>query len=192
MKEKLLKYSEQWKNLPRNNSNDILQADEFYDEYLFPIVAEKFFEVHKLERQQDCDLMFVTVGTSWQPIALSIGLQMPKKVIFLYADGVEEQADKVVKYLKLEAEQYEKIMVDKANSEPLMRAVKQCYVSAESPKGCCFDVTGGTKAMAAGAAMMAAKLNIEIFYVESNYLPVFRHPEPGSEKFIRLLRPQDL
>ena len=192
MNDALLKYGEEWKSLPRNNSSEIHNADEFYDVHLFPLVADKFFMENANEAQQECDLMFVTIGTSWQPVALSIGSQKPKKTVFLYAEGVKSQADKVIQYLKLEPKQYDIFMVDKADSELLMRQVEKSYVEAGRPNSCCFDVTGGTKAMAAGAAMIAAKLNIDIFYVESNYLPVFRHPEPGSEKFIRLLRPQDL
>lgn len=31
-----------WENLPRTNTDEIINADEFYDMHIMPLVAEKF------------------------------------------------------------------------------------------------------------------------------------------------------
>ena len=53
----------------------------------------------------------------------------------------------------------------------------------------CVDITGGTKAMASGVAMMATVLGADIYYVESTYLSLYRRPLPGSEYLKALSNP---
>ena len=43
--------------------------------------------------------------------------------------------------------------------------------------------------MAAAAAMMAVYFNWDIFYIENDFLPVLRKPEPGTEKVIKMEKP---
>lgn len=189
--EKGLKYkSEEWKALPRNNAYEINCADQFYDKYILPLVTEKFLAQYNDETEHN--LMYVTVGTSWQPIALSIMLHKPKHVVFLCTDNVRDEVDKALAYLENAVMEYEIHIVDKGDSKKLLEIVNETFVNHGQPKQCCFDITGGTKAMAAAAAMMAAYLESRIFYIESNYLPVYRHPEPGSEKLVEIYRPQDV
>ncbi len=182
--------SEEWKSMPRNNTDEIKAADDFYNEYLLPLVAEKFLQRYADEERHE--LMYLTIGSSWQPIALSILLHQPKKVIFLSTEGVRREVDAAVAYLGDRMPEYDVHIVDKGDSKKMLTIVADTFDEHGKPTDCCFDITGGTKAMSAAAAMIAAHLDIKIFYIESNYLPVYRHPEPGSEKIVAICRPQDL
>ena len=52
------------------------------------------------------------------------------------------------------------------------------------------DITGGKNSMAAGAALAAAVIPADIYYVDTTkYLPELRVPEPGSEYLKRLEGP---
>ncbi len=183
----LEKASRIWKSLPRNNVDEIKKADEFYDTGVFPIVAEKFKEKYGLERGP-VSLLFVTVGTSWQPIALSILCNKPGKVIFLYTEDTRANVTKIIEYLENGLKEYELEEVEKAASGKLIRSVKKWYYR-EQPGTCCVDITGGTKAMAAAAGMVAEQIGMPVSYIESDYLPVFRHPDPGSERLVSLALP---
>lgn len=179
--------------MPRNNSEEISAADSFYDDNIMPLSAERFMSRYSAKKKE-YDLMFVTVGTSWQPVALSIMVTNPKRVIFLLTEGVEKELTKVLSFMKQQGReliQYERVIVDKASSRDLINSVRNIY-DRYNLETVCFDITGGTKAMVASAAMISASLNIDIFYIESNYLPVYRHPEPGSERLMQLERPQDI
>lgn len=193
MERRIEELGRQWKEMPRNNAEEIMVADSFYNENIMPLSAQKFLSEYR-NSDEKYNLMFVTVGTSWQPIALSIMAKNPAKVIFLATEGVKKDIDIALKFMAeqgLPLSEYETVIVDKAESRPLLMAVRNAYI-LENPKKACFDITGGTKSMAAAAGMIAAFYNMDIYYVESNYLPVYRHPEPGSEIMVKLDRPQDL
>lgn len=190
--DKLSSYTKMWKELPRNNAEEICAADSFYNEKIMPISTARFLEQYG-KPEKHYALMFVTVGTSWQPVALSILAKQPAKVVFLYTEGVKKEVDTALAFIEklFKVPEYDLRLIDKASSELLIRTVRE-YEREYAAGEACFDITGGTKAMAAAAAMVAASLSMDIFYVESNYLPVYRHPEPGSEVMVKLLRPQDI
>lgn len=182
-----------WKVLPRNCEEDIKAADAYYTEYIMPISAKRFLANYGL-RNKEYELMFVTVGTSWQPIALSALAKKPKRLVFISTLGTEKNIDEALNFMKKMGFlpcSYDIIIVDKSESRVMIEKVRNIWLE-EQAKNVCIDITGGTKAMAAAGAMVAASLDMEIFYVESNYLPVYRHPEPCSERMVQLERPQDI
>ena len=190
---KIAELGNNWKAMPRNNAEEITAADRFYNENIMPLSIKKFLDSYAIEAGK-YDLMFVTVGTSWQPVALSILAKKPHKVIFLTTADVEQEAINALNFMTKQnyaLKDYQIVLVDKAASTSLLKKVWDIYAQIK-PNKACFDITGGTKAMAAAAAMIASKLDMDIFYVESNYLPVYRHPEPGSERMVQLDRPQDV
>lgn len=190
---KFVELSNIWKSMPRNNAYEIKAADCFYNDNIMPLSMQKFLDNYA-EEAGIYELMFVTVGTSWQPVALSILAKQPKIVVFMATIDVEQEIAEALDFMAKQnynLQNYEVKIVDKAHSEDIINCIKNAY-TRYSPNKVCIDITGGTKAMVAAAAMISADLDIDIFYVESNYLPVFRHPEPGSERLVKLARPQDL
>lgn len=177
-----------WENLPRTNTDEIINADEFYDMHVMPLVAEKFLKKY-CGKTAKYKTMFLTLGTSWQPLALSILLHSPERVIFLATEDVSESSKKIIKFVNKKNISYKVCIVDKGNSGRLLQAVKNETALLEDKKAVCIDITGGTKAMAAAAAMMAVYFNWDIFYIENDFLPVLRKPEPGTEKVIKMEKP---
>lgn len=191
--QEITKLSEIWKAMPRNNDADIKSADSFYDENIMPISAKRFIDMYG-SREEHYDLMFVTVGTSWQPIALSTLVKMPNCLVLIGTADVQRNIEKALAFMKKMGfipKVVEQIVVDKSESRAMLLKVKELCGKIEAKRKC-IDITGGTKAMAAAGAMIAASLDMDIFYVESNYLPVYRHPEPCSERIVKLDRPQDI
>lgn len=192
MEEKLQLLSEKWKSLPRNNEAELVAADDFYQEYIMPLATANFVKAFGVQGKF-YDLMFVTVGTSWQPVALSVLAKKPARVVFFCTPDVMDQVERAITFMASCGYEpdYQVEFIDKADSVPLMKAIQVSY-ERQKPNQVCMDITGGTKAMAASAAMMAAQLGIELYYVESKYLPVYRRPEPGSERLVRLVLPQEM
>ena len=95
-------------------------------------------------------------------------------------------------FLKLDKDCIQCVVVDRSEPDDIYRAMNDFYECWGSFGKMCVDITGGTKAMASGAAMMAAVLDADIYYVESKYLPVYRRPLPGSEYLKVLSNPRKL
>ena len=79
-----------------------------------------------------------------------------------------------------------------SDSYDVYYAMNEFYREHSSQGNICADITGGTKAMASSAAIMAAFLGLDIYYVESRYLPLYRRPLPGSEELKALGNPRSI
>ena len=64
----------------------------------------------------------------------------------------------------------------------LHKEIKNSYLEWGKPEKIYIDFTGGTKAMAAAAAMAGALIDVQLIYLGCDeYLVDFRKPNPGTE-----------
>lgn len=180
----------EWKEFPRNNMEELAIADEYFDNQLMPLSRDIFLETQQDKAKGNYYGMILTLGTSWQPLALSISLLKPQKLLIMCTQDTVAQLDKLKAFLKLDDEAYSIAIVDRGTSDDIFKAMRAFYGAYGSNGRFCIDITGGTKAMSSSAAIMAAVLGLDIYYVESKYLPLYRRPEPGSEELKALGNPQ--
>ena len=180
---------EQWKAMPRNNGLELTLADKFFDEILMPLSLKKFVDGELAKRWDAYDGMVLTLGTSWQPLALSISALHPQQVLVLGTEDTEKYFWQLQSFLGSANGNIEWRQVDRARVDDIYKACLQWQRNNQGMIKVCADITGGTKAMVSGLAMYAAKANWDIFYVESKYLPLYRRPEPGSEMLVKLQVP---
>lgn len=180
--------TEKWKTMPRGTADEVAAADMFYDAVVLPLVAQNFIARYK-DKTAGYKTLFLTLGTSWQPLALSILLHRPQIVIFLATGDVAQSAGIIIDFVNMPQIKYEIKIVDKGDSNKLLQNVSAVYEALDDKKSVCMDITGGTKAMAAAAAMMAEHLGIDVFYIENKFLPLLRKPEPGTEVLVKMCRP---
>ena len=171
-----------WQSLPRNNQEELALADGFFDQELMPLSLELFLEKQASKVKQDYYGMMLTLGTSWQPLALSIALLKPKKILVMCTQDTYPLLEILLSFLHLDRNNVQCTLVDRSSSEDIYLEMKAAYLDWSDKGKLCADITGGTKAMASSAAMMAAVLGMDIYYVESRYLPLYRRPLPGSEE----------
>lgn len=171
-----------WQSLPRNNQEELAVADGFFDQELMPLSLELFLEKQASKVKQDYYGMMLTLGTSWQPLALSIALLKPKKILVMCTQDTYPLLEILLSFLHLDRNNVQCAFVDRSSSEDIYLEMKAAYLDWSDKGKLCADITGGTKAMASSAAMMAAVLGMDIYYVESRYLPLYRRPLPGSEE----------
>lgn len=179
-----------WQSMPRNNKAELDAADGFFDQQLMPLSLERFLESQSPVVKEEYFSMALSLGTSWQPLALSIALLKPKKILIM---GTAETMPltKVLKgFLKLDDECLQCVVVDRSEPDDIYRAMRDFHKRWSACGKMCVDITGGTKAMASGVAMMATVLGADIYYVESTYLPLYRRPLPGSEYLKVLSNPE--
>lgn len=182
----------EWQSMPRNNAAELEKADNFFDQQLMPMSLEHFLNSQQHIVNENYFSMALTLGTSWQPLALSIALLKPKKILIMGTAETMSLVELLQNFLKLDKDCIQCVVVDRSEPDDIYRAMNDFYECWGSFGKMCVDITGGTKAMASGAAMMAAVLDADIYYVESKYLPVYRRPLPGSEYLKALRNPRKL
>ena len=191
--DELLKKTEEWMGLERATFKQREKAAEFYDKQLMRLITNSFIERNKAMVIEKVGYMIMSVGTSYEPLALSLSLYKPERVMFLYTEKSERFIEKIVKFCKLEATAYDKRLVDDVNPLPVYQEIKNAYLMWKKPDKIYIDFTGGTKAMAVAAAMAGAVVDIQLVYVGSEeYLVDFRKPKPGSERVLFVTNPYEV
>lgn len=176
-----------WQALPRNNPSELKFADDYFDQEIMPLDLQLFLNKHQSHEKYYS--MILTLGTSWQPLALSLALIKPQKILFLYTKEVAPLIDKIATFLNLSPASYTAQEVQRSQSTDIYIHINSFYAQYSSYGPCCIDITGGTKAMSSAAAMIGTVLNLDIFYMESQYIPTLRRPAPGSSRPEKLIHP---
>ena len=77
--------------------------------------------------------------------------------------------------------------MEKADLRTIYQAVKEVWEQWGRKSEIAVDITGGTKSMAAGLALVGAFLGFDLLYVDNtNFLQDRRCPEPGTE-YLKIL-----
>ena len=98
--------------------------------------------------------------------------------------------DKIVNYCNLSMKDIEKKQVNEVEPLDIYREIKAAYLQWGKPEKLYIDISGGTKAMSAAAAMAGAVIDVQLLYVGSEeYLVDFRKPNPGSETLYYISNP---
>ena len=193
MENVLTERTQEWMNLERATLKQRMIADEFYEKKLMRPIVSEFLMNNKEAVREEVEGMILTVGTSYEPLVLSIQLFKPKRILFLYTPNTERFIDKVIKFCRLKNSTYDKRMVREGEPLDVYREIKTAYLAWNRPEKIYIDLTGGTKAMSSAAAMAGALIDVQLVYVGTNdYLIDFRKPKPGSERIQYIGNPYEV
>lgn len=193
MKQELMDKTEEWMKLERKTLTQRAKAEAFYEHKLMKLIEAEFKYQNQKKVYERVEYLIMSVGTSYEPLVLNISLQQPKQILFLYTEGTEKYLNKVVKYCKLEVSDFQKKKVSETDPVDVYREIKNIYLEWNKPERMYIDFTGGTKAMAAAAAMAGALINVQLVYIGMNdYLVDFRKPMPGSEQLYYISNPLEI
>ena len=182
MKNELQKVTKEWMSLERKTLQQRKKAEQFYDENMMRLIEGVFIETNREKVTDTVDYLIVSVGTSYEPLVLSIQLFRPKHILILYTDVSETVLNKIAVYCGLGASDFQKCRVHETNPIDIYREIKQAYLRWGRPEKLYIDFTGGTKSMSAAAAMAGAMIDVQMVYVGTeDYLVDFRKPYPVSE-----------
>jgi len=174
-----------WKNMDRGTPSQDAIAEAYYDNELMPQIVSSFKEKdHKLVEllNQQIKYMILSVGTSYQPMVLSLSYFNPEKVLFLHTEESEKEIEKILRFIDLKSSDYQKSLVEKSNTLKIYNEIKRAYLEWGRPEGIVIDITGGTKAMSSAVAMAGSFIKANLVYVgNKNYLGWLKRPEPLSE-----------
>lgn len=186
---KLEALTQDWLNIAKENDSKSEISDKFYFDELFPLTC-KVFEQKDYFNGKTFEGLIMTVGTSPEPLILSIKNIKPRRVLFLYTVESEKYLDMIISLTCLKTSQFDKALIVKPYVlniyETLQTTVRnwQKY----NIRDIAVDITGGTKSMTGGLAMAGAVLNFQLVYVDNDcFLRELRRPRPGSE-FLTVLQ----
>lgn len=191
--ESLASMTEKWMNLERKTLKQREAAEQFYEKNLMKLIEQNYIERNKKKVYENVEYLIMSVGTSYEPLALNICLLQPDKIFFICTEGTEKYLDKVVRYCGLASSRYQKAIVNETDPVGMYREIKYAYSSWGKPDKLYIDFSGGTKAMSAAAAMAGAMINVQLIYVGTNeYLVDFRKPNPGTETLFFIANPLEV
>lgn len=193
MKNELKTVTEEWMQLERMTLEQRKVAENFYDERLMKLIEKEFIKKNKSKLIEPVEYLIMSVGTSYEPLVLSIKIFKPKRILFLYTEITESILNKIVKYCDLDMTRFQKVKVHETSPIDIYREIKQAYLVWKRPKKLYIDFTGGTKAMSAAAAMAGSVIDVQMVYVGcTDYLVDFRKPYPGSETVYFIENPLEI
>src|SRR5699024_9656638 len=132
MENVLTERTQEWMNLERATLKQRMIADEFYEKKLMRPIVSEFLMNNKEAVREEVEGMILTVGTSYEPLVLSIQLFKPKRILFLYTPNTERFIDKVIKFCRLKNSTYDKRMVREGEPLDVYREIKTAYLAWRS------------------------------------------------------------
>jgi len=182
----LKQLSEQWKRIDED------ARERFYEEQLFPAIKNVVVSREQNNYPQSYTHLILPVGFSPEPLILSILILRPAKVYFLYTQDSGKYLDRIVSESGLMISQIDKDEILETNVPEIYQKVKAIYEKWGKPSRIAVDISGGKKSMVGGCALAGSLIGAHLFYVDSQFLPTLRKPEPGSEKLVILANPYDV
>jgi CRISPR-associated protein (TIGR02710 family) len=171
-----------WLAMPRSPGAEQEAAEEFYRQEVFPLVRQGFGPRERRKIDGECDGLILPVGTSPEPLILSIATLKPKQVLFLHTPETLRYVDEVVAATRLKPTEFERVEIDGSNALEIYEAIKAAFQKWGPEARLYVDFTGGKKAMVAGAAMAGAVIGANLIYIDNTrYLGDLRRPYPGTE-----------
>ncbi|NLI70083.1 MAG: TIGR02710 family CRISPR-associated protein [Firmicutes bacterium] len=181
---------DEWDAMPSESEEEQKAADEFYWKKILPCSIRVFVGKEKQKLAGRYRGMILTVGQSPEPLIFSINAIEPERVLFLYTKETKKQLDVIYKYTGdiVPFSGVEKRLIGKPYALAIYDEVVDAWKRWGNPQNVAVDITGGTKSMTGGLAMVGALLSFQLLYVNNdNYCNVKRRPIPGSE-YLELLQ----
>lgn len=81
--ETLASMTEKWMKLERKTLKQREAAEQFYEKNLMKLIEQNYIERNKKKVYENVEYLIMSVGTSYEPLALNICLLQPDKIFFI-------------------------------------------------------------------------------------------------------------
>ncbi len=183
----LQQLAKQWQEIKNSD-----ERESFYDREVFPAIKQVVVPRERNLHKETYTHLILPVGLSPEPLILSILILQPEEVYLLYTSASKKYLDRIVQEADLRFNQVEKDEIDDTNVPEIYQKVRAIYDKWGQPKKVAVDISGGKKSMVGGCALAGSLIGARLFYVDSNFDPVSRKPEPGTETLRILENPYDV
>jgi CRISPR-associated protein (TIGR02710 family) len=195
----------------RSRFHRILSGDEIYDgdgtpieqarryrfEQLVPEALRRIAQRVAAERPEPVDLLVSLSGFSPETTIFAAAFLQPKALLVLQSHSARDGIDHITGHICMPSSQIDVQRVDPLDPVDLYERIRKAvedykrFNAVAHPK-VIIDITGGKKSMSAGAALAAAQLDSRMCYIDGDFNPDIRQPEPGTERLEMLDNPTKL
>ena len=179
-----------WKNMDRSDDKKRAAASNFYDKQIFPLIKEVFLAKpeNRPPEGRQYDGLILTVGSSPEPLILSICTIQPQRVGLLYTQRTKGVLDRIQEETGLRISELYSREIDGSDITEIYKTIMALYEDWNRPANIAVDITGGKKSMVSGATLAGTVLNADIYYIDNTQFhpKLGNKPEPGSE-YLNLL-----
>ncbi|WP_326551930.1 TIGR02710 family CRISPR-associated CARF protein [Micromonospora sp. NBC_01813] len=143
------------------------------------------------------DLLISLSGFSPETTLLAFALTRPARILIITSEGTQKTIDAIWEKLagKIKFSEARHVTCDPVDPTSIYDIVLKevrSLLTAGRPPHVIIDITGGKKAMSAGAALAASQLDLPMCYIDSTFDPEIRQALPGSERLCVLPNPTAL
>jgi len=174
-----------WRGMPQETPEQQLWADNYYDAELIPMAQERF-RGHYASEKGDYYGLFLLMGPLWELSTFSVALFEPQNVHIFCRKEQALQVKLLQQNLRLDDGSLCCTYIQGEDIPSLYRVMKKQHDIWDSVGRTAIDITGGSALAAPAAAMAAACLDIDVYRIESQYLPAYHHHDPGTECLCRI------
>lgn len=189
----LAERSARWKEMADADGGNLTRALAYYDTEVFPLVKQSFVARFRRGDRPGVQGLIMPVGTSPEPIILSILALQPQAVVFLPTPQTLQHLKRIIQETDLKPQQYRHETIDGSDVLEIYRKIHHTLLAWKDLASVGIDITAGKKVMSAACAIAGTLRNLRIFYVDNeNYLPKYRRPDPGTESLVLLPNPLEV
>lgn len=166
-------------------------------EVLVPEALQRIADKDRPPELGPVDLLVSLSGFSPETTIFSTAFIQPKELHILVSHPARDGIDLIKHHVSLPASRTHVQSVNALDPVDIYERIRKAVDDFKQFNGVpnpvvVIDITGGKKSMAAGAALAAAQLDSHMCYIDGDFDPVSRQPEPGSERLVMLGNPTKL
>ena len=181
------------------------QAKRFRNEEMF----EEIIELARANSDigtgdESVDVLISLSGFSPATTILAYEILRPKRLLVITSRGAKASIDVIGDHIVapggdggLKMSQFEQRDCEPTDPLSIYRIIKRQLEKMDHEQdtglvNAYLDITGGKKVMSATAALAAWQLDLPLVYIDSDFDPELRQPEPGTERAVLLDNPTTL
>jgi hypothetical protein len=175
------------------------QATAYRFDKVLPEIARRAMANSEMTERPKVDLLISLSGFSPATTILTFELLRPRQLFVISSEGTGTSVNVIHAHTvgegKLPPSEFFQERCDSIDPYLIYKMVKQRVEPVRQDAkhlSALIDITGGKKVMSAAAALVAWRLDLPLCYVDSEYDPEMRQPEPGTERLLILDNPTTL
>jgi len=143
------------------------------------------------------DLLVSLSGFSPETTIFAAAFLRPRELLVLVSNSARGGIDYIRDHVAIPSSHVDVQRVDPLDPVDLYERIRKAVEDYKRFNGVghprvVIDITGGKKSMSAGAALAATQLDSRMCYIDGDFNPDIRQPEPGTERLEMLDNPTKL
>lgn len=183
------------------NGKPAEQARRYHHEVILPEAVERIRQMRQENPSDPVDVLISLSGFSPETTVFAFEFLRPQRLTVIVSRTAVDGVDVIADHLDLRQSRFNTTRVDPTDPVDIYNAVKRAakeaakeleFAGEERKPHIVIDITGGKKAMSAGAALAASQLDLPLCYIDGEFDSELRQFRPGTDELVILGNPSKL